>query len=116
MDFIIVLIGHWVGDYLVQTRNMAIKKSSSIKWLLIHVFTYTAVLFVVAQFLFSWQVGLGYTLFNGALHLIVDFFTSKLTTKYQDRSHIFYPILGFDQLLHTICLYWTFINSDVLAL
>lgn len=116
MEFILVLAGHWIGDYLLQTTNMATQKSSSIKWLALHILTYAVVLLVVGNFIFSWQVALGYAIFNGALHLITDFFTSKLAKKYHERPRIFYLILGFDQLIHLICLYWTYMNSDVLAL
>ena len=116
MEFIIVLVGHWVGDYLLQTTNMATKKSISLKWLLLHILTYTLVLLITGNIVFSWQVGLGYAIFNGALHFITDFFTSKLARRYHDQPRIYYPILGFDQLVHIGCLYWTFVHSDILAL
>lgn len=116
MNFLVLLVAHWVGDFLLQSRKMAVEKHKSLKWLLFHVLTYTIVLLAISQLVFSWQVGLGYAVFNGALHLITDFFTSKLAAKFHDQPRVFYPILGFDQLIHTACLYWTFINSDVLAL
>lgn len=116
MNFLLLLAAHWIGDYLLQSRKMATEKYKSLKWLLFHVFIYTLILLAISQFVFSWQVGLGYAVFNGALHLITDFFTSKLAAKFHDQPRVFYPILGFDQLIHTTCLYWTFINSDVLAL
>ncbi|MEM8507512.1 MAG: DUF3307 domain-containing protein [Bacteroidota bacterium] len=116
MEFIVVLIGHWVGDFLFQTGRMATFKSSSLKWLSLHVLTYTLVLLCIGYFIFSWQVAVGYAIFNGALHLITDFFTSKLAKSYREKPRIFYPVLGLDQLVHSICLYWTFINSDLLAL
>ncbi|MEO0572096.1 MAG: DUF3307 domain-containing protein [Bacteroidota bacterium] len=116
MEFIGILFMHWMGDYVLQTSHMAVNKHKSLKWLLLHVLTYTFVLLGLSQFVFSWQVGLGYAIFNGALHLITDFFTSKLAAKFQNKPRVFYPILGFDQLVHISCLYWTFINSDVLAL
>lgn len=116
MDFLIILFAHWVGDFLLQTTDMATKKHHSLKWLFLHILTYTLTLLIISQFVFSWQVGLGYAVFNGALHLITDFFTSKLSIKYKERPRIFFPILGFDQFIHMICLYWTFVNSDILAL
>ena len=116
MDFLIILAAHWVGDFLLQTRKMAVNKHQSIKWLGFHVLIYSIVLLVVGYLLFSWQVGLGYAVFNGLLHLVTDFVTSKLAAKYQENPRIFYSILGFDQLIHTSCLYWTYINADVLAL
>ncbi|MDT0605505.1 DUF3307 domain-containing protein [Croceitalea rosinachiae] len=111
-----LLLAHWIGDFLFQTTKMAIHKSSSFKWLFLHVTTYTIVIFIFATLSFSWQVALGYTVINGVLHLVVDFFTSKLAAKYVERPRIFYPILGFDQLIHIACLYWTYLNSDILAL
>lgn len=111
-----ILLAHWVGDFLLQTSNMAVNKHSSLKWLLLHVGAYSLVMLAIGQFLFSWQVGLGFAVFNGLLHLVTDFFTSKLSAKYQDKPRVFYPVLGFDQLVHTACLYWTYINADVLAL
>ncbi len=116
MEFIVVLVGHWIGDYLLQTTNMATQKSSNLKWLLLHALAYTIVLLVTGNFVFSWQVALGYAIFNGALHLITDFFTSKLAKKYLDSPRVYYPILGLDQLIHLVCLYWTYMNADILAL
>lgn len=116
MAFIIILVAHWVGDYLLQTSKMAIQKNSSLKWLGLHVLTYFIVLLAIVNFVFSWQVALGYAVINGLLHLMTDFFTSKLAGKYVERPRIFYPIIGFDQMIHLICLYWTFLNADILAL
>lgn len=112
----VFLVAHWIGDFLFQTTKMATQKNNSLKWLSLHVSAYTAVIFIFATLSFSWQVALGFTVINGFLHFIVDFFTSKLTSKYRERSRIFNIILGFDQLIHMACLYWTFLNSDILAL
>ena len=116
MDFIYLLVAHWVGDYLLQSTNMAVKKSSNIKWLLLHIGTYTLVLLVIGNFVFSWQIALGYAVINGGLHLVIDFITSKVAKQFQGNPRIYFPILGFDQLIHIVCLYWTYINSDILAL
>lgn len=116
MDFIGILVAHWVGDFLLQTRQMATNKHKNPKWLGLHLLIYSLVILGAGQLLFSWQVGLGYAVFNGLLHLITDFFTSKAAHKFQNNPRIFYPIIGFDQMVHVICLYWTYINSDVLAL
>jgi hypothetical protein len=116
MDFLIILVAHWVGDFLLQTQKMAVNKHKSMKWLGLHVLVYSIVLLVIGQVLFSWQVGLGYAVFNGLLHLTTDFITSKIAARYQKNPRIFYSILGFDQLIHSMCLYWTYVNADVLAL
>lgn len=105
-----------MGDYLLQTSKMATEKSQSIKWLLVHVLIYTLSILIFANFAFSWQIALGYALINGLLHLVTDFFTSKLSARYLEQPRIFFPILGFDQMIHMACLYWTFLNADLLAL
>ncbi|MEN1784736.1 MAG: DUF3307 domain-containing protein [Bacteroidota bacterium] len=116
MDFIAVLIAHWVGDYLFQTSEMANRKSQSLKWLGLHVATYGTVLLFCAVLLFSWQVALGYTLLNFIFHFITDFITSKWAARYQNNPRLFFPILGLDQLLHGIALYWTYLYTDILAI
>lgn len=114
MIFAIILIAHWVGDYLFQSTRMAVEKSSSFKWLTTHVATYTGVILAFSIFLFPWKTAILYVGINGLLHFITDFFTSKLAAKHQDNARIFYPILGFDQLVHGLCLYLTYINLELL--
>ncbi|WP_420398815.1 hypothetical protein [Flagellimonas sp.] len=91
---------------------MAVKKSSSLKWLTAHVLTYSLVLGGFAIFLFPLESALIYVALNALLHFVTDFFTSKLASKYQDNPRIFYPVLGFDQMVHGLCLYLTFVNKD----
>ncbi len=116
MDFVIILFAHWVGDFLLQTSSMALNKSKTLKWLGLHVLTYTAVLLVLSSLIFSWQVALGFAVINGLLHLVTDFFTSKLSARHIDKPRIYFPIIGFDQFIHLSCLYWTYLNSDILAI
>lgn len=112
MAFSLILVAHWFGDYLFQTSSMAVKKSSSLAWLAAHVSTYSLVLGIFAIFLFPLELTLIYVALNALLHFITDFFTSKLASKYQDKPRIFYPVLGFDQMIHGLCLYLTYINID----
>ncbi|MDY8136136.1 DUF3307 domain-containing protein [Aquimarina sp. 2201CG5-10] len=110
MVFSWILLAHWVGDFVFQTSRMATEKSKQLKWLSIHVITYTAVLLIFALFVFSFKLAITYVLINGVLHGITDFFTSKLSAKYQETPRIFFPILGMDQLIHTVTLYITYLN------
>ena len=114
MIFSVILIGHWFGDYLFQFSSMAVKKSYSLKWLGLHVLTYTAVLLLFCLCLFSVKLALVYVLTNAILHAVTDFFTSKLAYAYKDQPRIFYPILGFDQLIHTLTLYLTYLHLETI--
>lgn len=109
MIFCLLLLAHWTGDFLFQTSDMATKKSHSVKWLGIHVLTYTVVLFCFSVFIFDFKSALYFTIINGLLHLLTDFITSKVISHYTEKPRVFYPILGFDQMVHTLTLYVSFL-------
>ncbi len=114
MDFVWILLAHWMGDYAFQTSKMAVGKSRHFKWLVLHVITYTGVLLVCSFILFPPKVAISFLVINCILHGITDFFTSKLTSKYRKNPRIFYPIMGFDQFIHMVTLYVTFLNTETL--
>ena len=68
---------HFLGDFIAQTNDMAIKKSQSNKWLLIHISVYT-----VPMLLF----GVVFALVNGAAHFVTDYVTSRLGAHYRSWS------------------------------
>lgn len=103
-SLIVILLGHWVGDYLLQGNIIADQKSKSIRWLTIHVLVYTITLIVFSLFLFSWADALRLSFLNGIFHFITDLFTSRLSSKCKLNPRIFYTIIGFDQLIHTATL------------
>lgn len=96
---IFILILHWLGDFVFQTHWMASNKSKSLKALSLHILTYTGVL---SLGIFDSQAFLYFALLNGAIHFIIDFFTSKLSSKLysEHKIHNFFVVIGFDQLLH----------------
>ncbi|MCP4631877.1 MAG: DUF3307 domain-containing protein [candidate division Zixibacteria bacterium] len=60
MDLIIFfIIGHYIGDYGLQTDRMATKKKESIKYLTYHVLTYTATI-VISFLLYIWLENIRY--------------------------------------------------------
>lgn len=107
MTLSFILLAHWVGDFALQSSDMALGKSHSLKWLLIHVAVYTGVLVVFSLFLLPFDAALLFVGVNALLHALTDFFTSKWAAKYQDVPRKFFPIIGLDQLIHTLTLYWS---------
>ena len=106
---IAILFIHWVGDYLLQTNEIAAKKSQSIPWLTIHVLLYTAALLVGVFVLIRTNVIAlnNLALFigiNGALHWITDLITSRIATRVADKPRLYFPLIGFDQFLHSVAL------------
>jgi len=115
MSFAIILFAHWLGDYIFQSENMALNKSGSIKWLSIHVLTYSVIILAFVLFLLPLKLAFSYFLLNAAIHWAVDLITSKAASHFRDQPRIFYPILGFDQFLHTLSLYLSFIYLEQLS-
>ena len=78
-----ILAAHWVADFVCQSDQMAVNKSSSNGWLTAHVLTYTVVMFPVAYYLF-WHIkpdlAMAWLIFNGALHWITDYTTSRISS------------------------------------
>jgi hypothetical protein len=72
-----LLVGHLVGDFLLQTDGMAKYKAQSWTWMLRHVGLYLAVMVIVLG-VYSlsnpvplWVLGLS-LLFIGATHIVLD--------------------------------------------
>ncbi|MEO6302379.1 MAG: DUF3307 domain-containing protein [Bacteroidia bacterium] len=121
--FIVIFVVHFLADFVFQSSKMATGKSKSFTWLCIHVGTYAIVSLLSfgfityyygdALFAFYWW------LVNVILHFIVDFITSKITSKFWDQKNmrLFFVMIGFDQLIHTLCLISTFlVVKDIILL
>ena len=93
-----VLLAHFGGDFLLQSDQMAIRKSSSLTWLSIHVGVYSAFLFI----LLGWK----FAVVNGVAHWVVDLVTSKINSRLwkAEERHWFFTMIGFDQFLHVAIL------------
>ena len=103
----ILLIGHWIGDFVFQTTWMATNKGHRLDALFAHVLTYSIILIGPAILLFG-QTELA-ALFvgtNAALHLVTDFITSKFSSAMYANNNMrgFFVMLGLDQLLHHLAL------------
>lgn len=93
---------HLIADFFLQTTWVAQNKSKSWSALIIHVDIYFLV------FLFG-TLSLPYALLNAGIHLVVDYFTSRLNSRlyqYSDK-HWFFCGIGVDQFIHLVCLTMT---------
>jgi hypothetical protein len=114
VTLLLIFVVHFLGDFVFQSSKMATGKSKSIKWLSIHVGVYALVslisLIVLGNFFGNFLVGFYWWITNVILHFIVDFFTSKITSRFWEQKNMrfFFVMIGFDQLLHAICLISTF--------
>ncbi len=119
----LLLGSHFVGDWVLQSHNMASKKSKDWGILALHVAIHTAVVTVIP--LIFWILGafsiinvLLYFVFNYVVHFIIDAITSRINSKLWMKQdwHNFFVMIGFDQLLHALTLLFSMavlINSIV---
>ena len=98
MVILAVIFVHWFADFVCQTRQMAENKSKSLFWLIVHILVYSAILSIC--------FGITYATINGLLHLLIDYFTSRWTSKLwaEQKVHTFFVVIGLDQALHMTCL------------
>lgn len=91
---------HFFADFVMQTDDMAQKKSKSNQWLAIHIAVYTLPLF-----LFGWK----FALINGLCHGMVDYCTSRINSRlWQEKKvHWFFVGVGVDQAIHVSTLILT---------
>lgn len=113
-----ILAIHWVADFVLQTHEQAISKSSSNRHLLEHTLTYSMIWYLVgvAFAIFNeetykpWAV----TTFAGitfVAHTVTDWFTSRWCKKYFSvgNYHNGFVVVGIDQILHYIQLFACYI-------
>lgn len=112
----IILVAHFVGDFVLQNDRLATQKSKNTGVLLEHVLLYSLPL-TIAAFVLMYifpavpQIHLYLWLFlNIVLHFVVDYFTSRANSKIvakEGMHHNFFLMIGFDQLLHLSILVLT---------
>ncbi len=118
MSLVIVLgfiVTHYLADWVAQTDQQALNKSTSNEALFDHVFGYSLVLSLYIMVLslfgvFSFTGALLFLLVNFGLHFGIDYVTSRMTAKYHkaENRRAFFLTIGADQVAHYICLFLTF--------
>lgn len=99
----LILAFHFVADFVLQSHWMASGKSK--RWgmnlkMLSHIGVYTACLL---------PLGPLWALTNGVAHYATDIVSSQGTSALWKRGeiHWFFVVIGADQLVHVLCLLWT---------
>jgi len=115
---LILLFAHWIGDFMLQKEEWAVTKHNNFTNLQKHtaVYTLTISIFVGIWMLLQSEIEfrlislLLFMLVTSIVHTIIDFITSKITHRLYDKGnmHVFFIVIGLDQLLHYIILILTF--------
>jgi len=110
-----ILFWHFIADFVAQTDETAKGKATSIKWLTRHILAYGQHLLYGGIPLLILGITIGknwalpiiiYVSFNMVVHWVVDYFTSKQTSRLwaEGKVHEFFVMIGFDQFLHAASL------------
>lgn len=129
--FVILLTGHFIGDYVLQSDYLNNNKGKNSLPLFLHIVIYFITLFSFALLGLDPEDALALAAINSVTHLGIDFITSKVITrlgeiKVKDAKiveefdvstiSVYWPVLvlGLDQLLHQIILWLSFLEiADV---
>ncbi|MFA5045562.1 MAG: DUF3307 domain-containing protein [Paludibacter sp.] len=109
---IILIFMHALGDFFLQGSKLSKLKALKLPQLFEHVGIYTAVFIVLSPLLLglTFTQGLVYSLINGGLHFIIDYFTGVLKVKFLVKDESKYiTTIGLDHSLHVIILIATYL-------
>ncbi len=117
---IIILVAHFIADFLFQNKWIATNKSSNNFHLFVHITTYGFILSTIMYICIEWLnfvSALQFGIISAILHFAVDYFTSKITSwqyknGYTGSNSIpnigVFSTIGIDQLIHHIMLFVIF--------
>lgn len=103
---------HFLADFALQTHEQATGKSKEWKPLLQHTSVYSLVITLGMYIWFgSWWVCLIFGIITFIAHTATDYITSRISSYYfqKDDYHNGFVVIGFDQVLHYLQLWFTFI-------
>lgn len=104
---ILLLLGHIVGDFYVQTSNMAQKKAKQVSWVLIHCLIYFFSVSVVSIPVMSFKILIMDAVVS-IFHLMIDiskyYYVKILEKNCNKRKKKERNIFLIDQMFHLICL------------
>ena len=114
--FLIVLF-HFIADFIFQAEEWAVNKSKSNSALFRHVAMYTIIWSMLGLFIFADPFKyLAFLVITFVAHFITDYFTSRIVSKKFANNEYGSPIpnfgaftvIGFDQVLHYGQLFGTY--------
>ncbi|HHU55954.1 MAG TPA: DUF3307 domain-containing protein [Acholeplasmataceae bacterium] len=103
MKIVLLLIGHLIGDFVLQPECLAIKKKDSFKYQIIHAAIYAFVLGLVFILYDSFVKALVLFIITFVLHLLIDYLRITIS----ENKNLRFQLITFvcDQLIHIIILY-----------
>jgi len=109
--FVVIFLLHVFAGFFLQSNRISKLKRENKRYLLEHVGMYTLVFIVLSPILLGLTIlqGLIYSLINGVLHYIVDYFTGKVKNKYIGKNEVNYNLtVVMDYTIHLLILVGTY--------
>lgn len=107
-----ILLIHWLADFCLQTDEQALGKSKEFYPLFWHVTTYSTVFTIIMYcILGTWSSAIVFGITTFFCHIAIDYYTSRAVRHFFEKNdrHNGFVIIGFDQILHYIQLFLTFV-------
>jgi len=112
MFAIILLIGHMIADFFLQSSKMAENKKTNIKMLLYHSSVYLFVLAAINLIFVKLQFAIWTILIIAGSHFIIDFIRTKIDNKIENRKITFITFI-IDQILHVVVIIATYFSLNL---
>jgi len=109
--YLLILVVHYIGDFLLQERAVAERKSEDNIALIIHVSIYSACfMFFWAYVIFPMSLFILACAITFTSHFVIDYYTSRWCKKFYlaNKRGAFFKVLGLDQLVHYAVLFITY--------
>jgi hypothetical protein len=108
---VVIFILHVFAGFFLQSNRISKLKRENKRYLLEPFGLYTLVFIILSPVLLGLTIlqGLVYSLINGVLHLVVDYFTGKLKVKLIDKNEVKYNLtIAMDYTIHLVILVSTY--------
>ena len=111
---LMLLLGHFVSDFTLQTPRMVERKNNKFTALLVHAAIYTAVISSILFLCTNWKIALLTSAIIALSHFLIDHIRILVDKKIESPNAHFISFV-IDQLLHTIIIglfYFLFIHQS----
>lgn len=115
--WLILVWGHYLADFVLQTRKMALEKSKYISTLFLHCLEHFLVYLILCTPFVGGVLAFKFAGVNAILHGVVDWNIWRgykyihrdkdITTFRYWETHGFWSVVGLDQAIHYTCLVLT---------
>lgn len=106
---VLILLGHVLADFYMQSRDVAQRKREKPRYMLVHCLLYAACMLLFSIFVFSWTNFLWAWLLIAGSHALID----VLKARYEKRGRVALVCFCVDQVLHVLaCIVVTIVAFD----